>query len=61
MAYLVRDDCAPLGGDGEIRTHDTVTRMPVFETSAFNRSATSPFERLPKSTTQTEFYPADRL
>ena len=29
-------------GRGEIRTHDTVAGMPVFETGAFNHSATRP-------------------
>src|ERR671915_2359703 len=32
------------GGEGGIRTPDTVTRMPHFECGAFNRSATSPAE-----------------
>lgn len=30
------------GGSGGIRTHDTVARMPVFKTGAFNHSATLP-------------------
>jgi hypothetical protein len=30
------------GGEGGIRTPDTVTRMPHFECGAFNHSATSP-------------------
>ncbi len=30
------------GGWGGIRTHETVTRLPVFKTGAFNRSATHP-------------------
>src|SRR5205823_12722238 len=30
------------GGEGGIRTLDTVARMPHFECGAFNRSATSP-------------------
>src|SRR5262245_47506815 len=30
------------GGEGGIRTPDTVTRMPQFECGAFNHSATSP-------------------
>jgi Phage integrase family len=30
------------GGGGGIRTHDTLTRTPVFKTGAFNRSATPP-------------------
>src|SRR5262249_41913600 len=33
------------GGEGGIRTPDTVTRMPHFECGAFNRSATSPGSR----------------
>src|SRR5215813_7580243 len=32
-----------LGGEGGIRTPDTVTRMPHFECGAFNHSATSPW------------------
>jgi hypothetical protein len=31
------------GGEGGIRTPDTVTRMPHFECGAFNHSATSPW------------------
>ena len=31
-----------LGGEGGIRTPDTVARMPHFECGAFNHSATSP-------------------
>ncbi len=30
------------GGEGGIRTHDTLARIPVFETGTFNHSATSP-------------------
>jgi hypothetical protein len=30
------------GGEGGIRTPDTVSGMPVFKTGAINRSATSP-------------------
>ena len=33
-----------LSGEGGIRTPDTASRVLVFETSAFNRSATSPEE-----------------
>src|SRR4029078_8060560 len=33
------------GGEGGIRTPDTVARMPHFECGAFNHSATSPTER----------------
>ena len=32
------------GGEGGIRTLDTVTRIPVFETGLFNHSSTSPLE-----------------
>src|SRR5262249_22848075 len=32
-----------VGGEGGIRTPDTVTRMPHFECGAFNHSATSPW------------------
>src|SRR5215510_7692588 len=35
------NECA--GGEGGIRTPDTVTRMPHFECGAFNHSATSPW------------------
>jgi hypothetical protein len=31
-----------VGGEGGIRTPDTVARMPHFECGAFNHSATSP-------------------
>ncbi len=31
-----------IGGEGEIRTLDQVSPMPVFETGAFDHSATSP-------------------
>ena len=31
-----------VGGGGEIRTHDTVSRMTVFKTVALNHSATPP-------------------
>ena len=30
------------GGEGGIRTPDSLATIPVFETGAFNRSATSP-------------------
>ena len=30
------------GGEGGIRTHDTLARIPVFETGPFNHSGTSP-------------------
>src|SRR6266581_3815962 len=31
-----------VGGEGGIRTHDTLARIPVFKTRAFSRSATYP-------------------
>ena len=34
------------GGEGGIRTHDTLARIPVFETGTFNRSVTSPGARI---------------
>ena len=34
------------GGEGGIRTHDTLARIPVFETGPFNRSGTSPEARI---------------
>jgi hypothetical protein len=36
---------ARIGGEGGIRTPDTVARMPHFECGAFNHSATSPEEK----------------
>ena len=30
------------GGGGGIRTHETLSRLPVFKTGAFNHSATPP-------------------
>ena len=32
-----------IGGEGEIRTHDTLADIAVFKTAALNHSATSPF------------------
>ena len=32
------------GGWGGIRTHETLPRLPVFKTGAFNHSATHPLE-----------------
>ena len=32
------------GGEGGIRTHGTLARTPVFETSTFNHSVTSPHD-----------------
>ena len=31
-----------MGGGGGIRTHETLSGLPVFKTGAFNRSATHP-------------------
>ena len=33
------------GGESGIRTHDTLARIPVFETGPFNRSGISPCAR----------------
>ena len=38
--WEVVEDCT--GGESGIRTRDTLTDIPVFETGAFNHSATSP-------------------
>ena len=35
-----------VGGESGIRTHDTLARITVFETVAFDHSATSPARRL---------------
>jgi hypothetical protein len=35
------------GGWGGIRTHETLSRLPVFKTGAFNRSATHPSPNSP--------------
>jgi hypothetical protein len=40
---VANTDERPRGGEGGIRTPDTVTRMPHFECGAFNHSATSPW------------------
>ena len=34
--------CLFSGGEGEIRTPESLATLPVFKTGAFNRSATSP-------------------
>jgi hypothetical protein len=36
-----------IGGGGGIRTHETVARLPVFKTGAFNHSATPPRRNFP--------------
>jgi hypothetical protein len=38
----LRSSGAVVNGEGGIRTHDDPEAIPVFETGAFNRSATSP-------------------
>ena len=48
---MIIGDCfvfqiAPTGGEGGIRTPDTRKGITVFETAAFNRSATSPIGRV---------------
>ena len=35
------------GGGGGIRTHETLSRLPVFKTGAFNHSATPPHQKVP--------------
>ena len=37
-----RKQLFPKGGWGGIRTHETLTRLPVFKTGAFDHSATHP-------------------
>ena len=37
-----RNELAQTIGPGEIRTHETLSGLPVFKTGAFNRSATGP-------------------
>src|SRR5216683_6095024 len=43
---VVPHECWWFGGEGGIRTHDTLARIPVFETGTFNRSVTSPLGRI---------------
>src|SRR5262245_4060816 len=42
------------GGEGGIRTHDTLARIPVFETGLFNHSSTSPFSSVRAVNTKPE-------
>ena len=42
ISLLEQLDSAVDGGWGGIRTHETVARLPVFKTGAFNHSATHP-------------------
>src|SRR5262249_42514341 len=42
-AYSILEEFLSGGGEGGIRTPDTVARMPHFECGAFNHSATSPW------------------
>lgn len=37
-----RDNLAQVGGGGRIRTSDTLSDIPLFESGAFNHSATPP-------------------
>src|SRR6185503_18214973 len=41
-ADRIKEIATDVGGEGGIRTPDTVARMPHFECGAFNHSATSP-------------------
>ena len=42
VAYVFGMDNFRSGGEGGIRTHDTLASMPHFECGAFDHSATSP-------------------
>ena len=42
VTYVSGLDPDRTGGESGIRTPDTVSRIPVFKTGAFNRSAISP-------------------
>ena len=42
ITYLQMQDNKSIGGEGGIRTPDTLSGMPVFKTGAINHSATSP-------------------
>ena len=42
VAAALKQAAFPIGGEGEIRTHEPREGLPVFKTGAFNRSATSP-------------------
>jgi hypothetical protein len=42
ITYLQMQDNTSTGGEGGIRTPDTLSGMPVFKTGAINHSATSP-------------------
>src|SRR5438445_6518268 len=46
VAGIITPAMARAGGEGGIRTPDTVARMPHFECGAFNHSATSPWSRV---------------
>ncbi len=49
------------GGEGGIRTPDTVARMPHFECGAFNRSATSPKDHHKEQTISLSLFYAQGL
>jgi hypothetical protein len=40
---FVHNGASNSGGWGGIRTHETLSRLPVFKTGAFNPSATHPY------------------
>ncbi len=48
---------ANVGGGGGIRTHETVARLPVFKTGAFNHSATPPKAERSTKSTRLRVYP----
>lgn len=37
-----------IGGEGEIRTHESLSTLPVFKTGAIDHSATSPEDKRTK-------------
>jgi hypothetical protein len=42
LSHFVKPVFSATGGEGGIRTPDTLSGMPVFKTGAINHSATSP-------------------
>jgi hypothetical protein len=48
---------ADIGGRGEIRTHETLSRLPVFKTGALNHSATLPRSGLALERAAAQSYP----
>ena len=44
ISLMFQSDTDLFGGEGGIRTHDTLAGIPDFESGRFNRSRTSPKE-----------------